>query len=82
MLVLVLVQAAKRALYILLQHAEVAVDMVVEGDIGPTLNSYKLLILADTHVSQVSTRILGRRTAPVTPFLIPCRVPYVVNPRS
>ena len=45
-------QAAKRALYILLQHAEVAVDMVVEEDIGPTLNSYKLLILADTHVSQ------------------------------
>ena len=43
--------AAKRGLYIALQHAELAVDMVVEDDIGPTLNSYKLIVLADTHVT-------------------------------
>lgn len=29
--------------------------MVVEDDIGPTLNSYKLLVLADTHVSQTAS---------------------------
>ncbi len=43
--------AAKRGLYIALQHAELAVDMVVEDDIGPTLDSYKVIFLADTHVS-------------------------------
>jgi hypothetical protein len=44
--------SAKRAMYIALQHSELAVDMVVEDDIGATLNSYKLVVLADTHVSQ------------------------------
>ena len=44
--------AAKRAMYIALQHSELAVDMVVEADIGPTLNSYKLIVLTDTHVTQ------------------------------
>ena len=43
--------AAKRAMYIALQHAELAVDMVVEADIGPTLNTYKLLVVTDTHIS-------------------------------
>jgi hypothetical protein len=43
--------AAKRAMYIALQHAELAVDMVVEDDFGATLNSYKLIVLTDTHVS-------------------------------
>ena len=28
-------------MYIALQHAELAVDMVVEADIGPTLNTCK-----------------------------------------
>ena len=31
---------------------------------------------------QVSTRILGRRTAPSPPFLIPCRAPHGSTPRS
>ena len=31
---------------------------------------------------QVSTRILGRRTAPFPPYLIPCGAPHGVNPRS
>ena len=31
---------------------------------------------------QVSTRTLGRRTAPFPPFLIPHRVPHGFNPRS
>ena len=47
--------AAKRALYIALQHSELAVDMVVEDDIGPTLNSYKLIVLTDTHVSKAAS---------------------------
>ena len=34
------------------------------------------------HVNPVSTRILGRRTAPFPPFLIPYRVPHGVTPRS
>jgi hypothetical protein len=29
--------------------------MVVEADIGPTLNSYKLIVLTDTHVSKVAS---------------------------
>ena len=44
--------SSKRGLYIALQHAELAVDMVVEDDIGPTLNAYKMIHLADTHVSK------------------------------
>ena len=35
-------------------HAELPVDIVVEDDIGPTLNSYKLIFLADTHVSDAA----------------------------
>ena len=34
------------------------------------------------HLSQVSTRILGRRTAPFLPFLIPNRAPHGFTPRS
>ena len=30
----------------------------------------------------VSTRILGRRTAPVPPFLVPHRAPHGFTPRS
>jgi hypothetical protein len=41
--------AAKRALYIMLLHAELPVDIVVEDDIGSTLNAYKYMFLADTH---------------------------------
>jgi hypothetical protein len=37
---------------IALQHAELSVDMVVEDDIGPTLNSYKMIYLADSHVTK------------------------------
>jgi hypothetical protein len=47
--------AAKRAMYIALQHAELAVDMVVEDDFGATLNSYKLIVLTDTHVSTTAS---------------------------
>ena len=45
--------------YIALQHAELAVDMVVEADIGPTLNTYKLIYLADSHVSQKASTALA-----------------------
>eukprot|EP01047_Picozoa_sp_COSAG01_P048453 COSAG01_NODE_4723_length_4791_cov_2.785806_3_plen_171_part_00 len=51
--------AAKRALYIVLQHAELAVDMVVEEDIGPTLNTYRMIVLADTHVSKKGASALA-----------------------
>jgi hypothetical protein len=51
--------AAKRALYIVLQHAELAVDMVVEEDIGPTLNTYRMIVLADTHVSKKGSSALA-----------------------
>ena len=37
---------------------------------------------AEAAALQVSTRILGRRTAPFPPFLIPCRVPHGFTPRS
>ena len=47
--------SAKRAMYIALQHSELAVDMVVEDDFGATLNSYKLIILTDTHVSTTAS---------------------------
>ena len=40
--------SAKRALYIAMLHAELTVDIVVEADIGATLDSYKLLVLVDT----------------------------------
>ena len=33
-------------------------------------------------IEEVSTRILGRRTAPFPPFLIPYRVPHGFTPRS
>lgn len=33
--------------------------MVVEADIGPTLNTYKLIYLADTHVSQKASTALA-----------------------
>lgn len=46
--------AGKRSLFIAMLHAELAVDMVVEDDIGATLNGYKLLFLADTHVSDAA----------------------------
>ncbi len=41
-------------MYIALQHAELSVDMVVEADIGSTLDSYKLIYLADSHVSKTA----------------------------
>ena len=83
--------AAKRALWVMLQHAELPVDVVVEDDIGAsathahllrrlcavvctfsslpsltrtsngpgaTLNSYKLLYLADTHVTDAASAAL------------------------
>ena len=46
--------------------------------------SYECLDIVDflTREIQVSTRILGRRTAPFSPFLIPHRVPHGLTPRS
>ena len=38
-------------------------------------------ITVSTFAWQVSTRVLGKRTAPLPPFLIPYRVPYFY-PRS
>jgi hypothetical protein len=48
--------AAKRSLYISILHRQVPVDVVVEGD---NLKSYKLLFLADQHVSQAATRAIA-----------------------
>ena len=55
--------AAKRALYIALQHAELAVDMVVEDDVGPVLDTYKLIVLTDTHISQKAAASLTKWVA-------------------
>ena len=46
-----------------MQHAELAVDMVVEDDLGATLDSYKLLCLADSHVSQKASAGLTKWVA-------------------
>jgi hypothetical protein len=51
--------AGKRAMYIALLHAELAVDIVVEDDIGPVLNTYKLIVLTDTHVSDAAAVALA-----------------------
>ena len=52
--------AGKRALYIALLHAELAVDVVVEDDIGPTLDSYAVIVLADTHVTDAAAEALAK----------------------
>ena len=51
--------AGKRSLFIAMLHAELAVDMVVEDDIGATLDTYKLIFLADTHVSAAAAVALA-----------------------
>jgi hypothetical protein len=50
--------AGKRALYIALLHAELAVDILVEEDTAATLQSYKYIFLADTHVTQLASKAL------------------------
>ena len=52
--------SAKRALFIALLHAELTVDIVVEADIGPVLDSYKMIVLADTHVSDAAAAALSK----------------------
>ena len=42
-----------------LLHAQLAVDVVVEDDIGATLNSYKLIYLTDTHVTAKASTALA-----------------------
>jgi len=37
------------------QHAQLPVDVVVEDDLGATLNSYKVIYLADTHVTDAAS---------------------------
>ena len=44
--------------YIALQHAELAVDMVVEDDGPAILNSYRLIFLADSHVTDTASSAL------------------------
>jgi hypothetical protein len=51
--------AAKRALYVLLLHAQLPVDVVVEDDIGATLNGYKVIYLTDTHVTDAAAEGLA-----------------------
>ena len=51
-------QAAKRALYTMLLHAGLPLDVVVEEDIGTTLDSYAVIYLADTHVSDAASAAL------------------------
>ena len=51
--------ASKKALYIALLHLEVPLDIVVEDDIGPTLNTYTTLYLADAHVTQKASVALA-----------------------
>ena len=45
-------------LYIALLHLKVAVDIVVEDDIGPTLNTYTTIYLTDAHVTQKASTAL------------------------
>jgi hypothetical protein len=52
--------AAKRALFIAMLHAELAVDIVVEADIGKVLDTYKLIVLVDTHVSDLAAAALDK----------------------
>lgn len=52
--------SAKRALFIALLHAELTVDIVVEADIGEVLDSYKMIVLADTHVSDAAAAALSK----------------------
>ena len=47
--------------------------------LGSTFETINLVFLI---IFTVSTRILGRRTAPFPPFLIPYRVPHGFTPRS
>lgn len=52
--------SGKRALFIALLHAELTVDIVVEADIGQVLDSYKVIVLADTHVSDAAAAALSK----------------------
>ena len=55
--------------------------MAVGADFGIRDSLEELLQLVAEAI-KVSTRILGRRTAPYPPFLIPYRVPRGFTPRS
>ena len=48
----------------------------------PDMSDKELMLLRAQTMVSMSTRILGRRTAPFPPFLIPNRAPYGVTPRS
>ena len=58
----------------------------LEGKNGVKAGSFEFARLIGTQISiqkhAVSTRILGRRTAPFPPFRIPYRVPHGFYPRS
>lgn len=48
--------AAKRALYIAILHTQIPLDVLVDQDAADkTLNQYKVLYLADRHISQASS---------------------------
>ena len=51
--------ASKKALYIALLHLEVALDIVVEDDVGPTLDTYTTIYLTDAHVTQKASTALA-----------------------
>src|SRR5207237_2589766 len=52
--------AAKRTLYLAIRHQQLPLDVVVEADaLAGELRQYKLLYLADAHVSAAASKVIA-----------------------
>ena len=72
---------AQRSMLVRCAEGWVSVMLHDEYEGGRTPRATQQLLEAFP-LRQVSTRILGRRTATFPPFLIPCRAPAWCYPRS
>ena len=78
-------QQEARAASMELEDDDTVIEAIV-AQLGPpgtgAACGEKLTVTPEEFEKDVSTRILGRRTAPFPPFLIPYRVPHGFTPRS